>query len=100
MRIPQLGMAGVLVIEVNPEDEGIHRARRQFFLDKANELVELAGPRSTDAESADRQDLVQGFVRPQPGRRTRKATREAEGFWSCLSSRVTSGRNALSAALR
>ena len=48
---------------IDAENERVHRARRQFFVDEFEELVHAISGRRGDAEPANGQRLVHGLVR-------------------------------------
>src|SRR2546422_955740 len=56
--VRHLRAAGELEPVVNPENERVHRTRRQFLLDELGELIHAVSRRSRDAESAHGQSFV------------------------------------------
>src|SRR5580765_5923686 len=61
--VRHLGAASELETVVNPENERVHRTRRQFLLDELDELIHAVSRRSRDAESAHGQSFVCRFLR-------------------------------------
>jgi hypothetical protein len=55
-------MGRVLVIEINPQDQRVHPARREVFIDELNEAVHLRSGRRGDAKATHGKAFVETVV--------------------------------------